>query len=168
MQIYTYSCGKWSSQQHVFIDILYSKLSIKNPASSLFCTNIVLRAHKRLCSQVFPGVPIIFIFFFFSSEPTHKAEKNCPEISPLLYIYKVVVHRHFQCKQASSLSKLGKGRHIYMYAWPCPLIYFMGMKHYGFPVDVLIEGVNHCKCTFYGFSIQTWKTLKSHNYNSRA
>ena len=133
-----------------------------------YSTNIVLRAHKKLCSQVFPGVPIIFIFFFFQASRHTKQKKNCPEISPLLYIYKVVVHRHFQCKQASSLSKLGKGCHIYMYVWPRPLIYFMGMKHYGFPVDVLIEGVNHCKCTFYGFSIQTRKTLKSRNFNSGA
>ena len=129
---------------------------------TLFC--VPIKSYALKYSQEFPS----FLFSFFFKRADTQSRKRIVRKSAHCCIYKVVVHRHFQCKQASSLSKLGKGRHIYMYVWPRPLIYFMGMKHYGFPVDVLIEGVNHCKCTFYGFSIQTRKTLKSHNFNSGA
>ena len=90
------------------------------------------------------------VFFFQASHTLSRKKKTFQKSAHYctLYIYKVVVHRHFQCKQASNLSKLGKVRHVHMYVWPHPLIYLMGIKHYGFPIDVLIEGVNHRKCTF--------------------
>ena len=53
----TRAYGKWLSQQHVFIDIFNSKVSIKNLASSIFCTNIVLCAHTKIMFSSVPRSP---------------------------------------------------------------------------------------------------------------
>ena len=53
----TCAYGKWLSQQHVFIDIFNSKVSIKNLPSSFFCTNIVLCAHIKIMLSSVPRSP---------------------------------------------------------------------------------------------------------------
>ena len=62
-QMHTCVYGKWSSQQHVFINIFNSEVSIENPAGSIFYTIIVLHAHIIIMVSSVPWSPNNLPFF---------------------------------------------------------------------------------------------------------